>query len=280
LKIQLIALLFALTGFASCANNPVQMKDKPAEEKLFYSGKTFENIDVSSLGRKKNELSPRVLEFDQCTFKGTVRFGPLEEVYQSLPITLLFKNCSFEGDVIGDQIQFLGEISFNKCRFKKVFSARNSVFHAPAGFRDCGFDGDVQFQNAVFLKESTWQASHFYAISFFQSVRFFEKAQFSNAFFHGNADFTLCRFSEGAAFDFVKSEGNLDLSESRQEELMTFRKAELLKRTTLNGLRSFGQIRFLYTRFEDSLTTKGARFFAEKPEIINPQGGVSPTLSY
>jgi len=280
LKIQLIAWLFVLTGFASCANNPAHVQDKPAEEKLFYSGKTFDNQDLSVLGRKKNELSPKVIEFDQCTFTGTVRFGTLEEVYQSLPVTLLFKNCSFEGEVQGDMMQFLGELSFNKCRFKKVFSARNSVFHAPAGFRDCGFDGDVQFQNAVFLKESTWQGSHFYGISFFQSARFFEKAQFSNAFFHANADFTLCRFSEGAAFDFVKSEGNLDLSESRLEGLMTFRKAELFKRTSLNGLRSFGQIRFQFTRFEDSLTSKGARFFAEKPEIITPQGRITPTLSY
>jgi len=280
LKSHFYFAFFLLAALTSCASNGKMVSESNQEKKILFTGVTFEKTDLSILRKKKGDSLPVTFEFDQCTFKDELSFGPAMDEFQSFQPSLLFRNCSFEGEIKGNRTQFSGQVSFGKCRFKKPVSVQNSVFLSPASFIDCTFDQDAQFQNAIFLKESSWQSSHFYGIAFFQSVRFFEKAQFSNVVFHSNADFTLCRFSEGASFDFARSEGKLDLSESRLEGLTTFRKAELLKRVSIENLRSFGQLRFLNTRFEDSLSSKGARFFAEKPEIIQPQGAIRPIITY
>jgi hypothetical protein len=246
--------------------------------KVVFQGKTFESISIRNLLKSKSGTLPLQAEFDQCVFKGPLDLAEPGQMYQSLPVGLIFRNCSFEGEVHGSMVQFLGQISFGKCRFSKSFDARNSVFLAPAGFRECTFDGDAQFQNTIFMKESTWMGSHFYSIPFFQGTRFLDKAQFPNCVFHQNADFTLCRFEEGAVFDFARAEGNLDFSESRHHGTFTFRRAELTKVLNLTKVYSFGQLRFYETRFEGSVLTEGFRAFAEPPLLSQTVGSVKPVF--
>jgi hypothetical protein len=262
----------------SCSGSNTLKAGDPVSPKISFQGKTFEVGSIRNILKSKSGSLPLQAEFDQCVFKGTFDLAEGGQVYQSLPVGLIFRNCSFEGEVLGNMVQFLGQISFGKCRFYKTFQAQNSVFLAPAGFRECTFDGDAQFQNTVFMKESTWMGSHFYAIPLFQGARFFAKAQFPNTVFHQNADFTLCRFEEGASFDFTRADGNLDLSESRHFGNMTFRKAELLKKLILSKVHSYGQFRFFETRFEDLVVTDGFRVFADAPEISQPGGKVTPSF--
>jgi hypothetical protein len=60
---------------------------------------------------------------------------------------------------------------------------------------------------------------------------------------------------------------------------MTFRKAIFQNRISLDHFRSFALLRILDASFGDSLTQKGAQFFAEKPEILNPTGKTIPAFN-
>ena len=155
--------------------------------------------------------------------------------------------------------------------------ARNAVFMAPLAFRECGFDGEAGFQNCIFMKESTWLGTYFYSFSLFQGSRFMKTAQFQNARFMSNTDFTQCRFEEGAVFDYSIATGKLDFNESRQDGLMTFRKAVLQKGLYMNAFRSFAPLRLFDTQFEDSLYRRDFRWFAERPEIQGVQGKAAPS---
>lgn len=275
------ALLLNLCGL-SCASGPgknnqntPQTMAPTDEHKTLFKGTTFEMANLATfLEHKKGHLL-RFIEFEKCTFTGSLKFSPLENTYQTFPATVVFRDCTFEGDVQGNMTQFAGQVSFGKCRFKKLANFQNSVFLGPSGFRECTFDGDAQFQNTLFLKENTWMGSHFYGIGFFQAARFLEKANFANCVFHGYADFSICRFDEGLMMDYTRVEGTLDFTDSRQHGPMNFKGSEL-KRTQFNNLRSFALLRFTETTFNDSLITKGAQFFAEPMQIQKPKGAKAP----
>ena len=107
-----------------------------------------------------------------------------------------------------------------------------------------------------------------------------ESAQFQNVRFMANADFTRCRFEEGGIFDFCVSAGKLDFSESKQEGLMTLRKAVLQKGLYLNRFRSFAPLRLYDTQFEDSLYHKEFRWFAEPPEVHGVLGKAASSVGF
>lgn len=263
----------------SCANRNPGMQQtgfQEPEKRVLVKGKEFSQSDFQLLAKEIQAEKALVIELENCRFKSDFQFNPLPGYYASFAHNLIFRSCTFEGNVTGEMLQFQGQISFGKCLFKKPVSFRNSTFFAPAGFRECTFDGDGQFQHCQFWRESTWMGSHFFGIPLMQACRFDEVAQFTNVVFHGNADFSLCRFESGASFDFARAEGNLDLTEARQNGLMTFRKAELLKQTRFEQFQGNGRLRFFETRIEDSLKMKGARFPFFKPEFSGTSGKISP----
>jgi hypothetical protein len=263
-------ILPTLLGFGfllACSGLPGQANSSGEEGIKKFQGKKFDNQDIVSLLYEKGGRPYSALEFENCSFTGKTIFSSTGGFYQAFPATAIFRNCSFEADLLGEKTQFLGQLNFSKCTFSGLLSFQNASFLAPVGFRECNINKDFQFQNTFVAKEATWMGSHFYGISFFQGTRFFEKAQFQNGFFHANADFTQCRFVEGAMFDFVKAEGKLDFTESRTDGLMTFRKAECSRRVELNLVKSFAPIRFIDANLMDSVSTRGLIFIFDKLEF-------------
>lgn len=244
---------------------------------LTFKDKSFKATDLSGLLLSKKGRAASQLEFEGCTFDGDLSFIPLKEGFSAFMGTAIFRNCTFEGLVSGRMTQFLGQLNFGKCRFKKGANFQNATFLGPVGFRECVFDADILFQNCLFMKESNFMTSNFYGVSLFQSSRFMEKAQFGNAIFHANADFTLCRFQEGVSFDYARMEGKLDFTDSRNDGLLSFRKAEL-KRTQLTNVRSFGPVRFIETTFLDSLDTRGVQMVLDKIQLKDPKGNAIPDI--
>lgn len=278
--IPLIGAFFLVLGSVSCATGPGNSKNSGTmapmdEHQTQFKGMTFESANLATfLEHKKGHLL-RLIEFENCQFTGTLKFSPLDNIHQTFPASVIFRNCSFEGDVQANLTQFTGQVSFGKCRFKKLANFQNAVFLGPAGFRECTFDGDAQFQNAIFMRENTWMGSHFYGIGFFQAARFMEKANFSNCVFHGYADFSICRWDEGLMMDYTRVDGNIDFTDGRNFGLMNFRASEF-KRIQLNQFRSFALIRFTEATFNEGLQTDGARFFAEPLQIQKPKGAAAP----
>lgn len=266
----LLGLFFLVLGGISCATGPGKnnqsVESESGDYQMLFKEKTFEMANLATFLERKKGLTLRLLEFENCTFTGVLKFSPLDNINQTFPATVIFRNCTFEGDVQGNMTQFAGQVSFGKCRFKKLANFQNSTFSAPVGFRECTFDGDAQFQNTLFLRENTWMGSHFYGIGLFQAARFMEKANFSNCVFHGYGDFSLCRFDEGLNMDYSRCEGTLDFTDGRNMGLMNFR-GTAMKRAQLNNLRTYGLIRFTDATFSDSLITKGTQFFAEPIQI-------------
>jgi hypothetical protein len=263
--------------FPACSGLPGQAGSSSMDElQIKISDKTFENQEIAALLISKKGRSAGIIEFENCTFNGQTHFISPKGVYQGFLPSVIFRNCSFKGELSGEKIQFLGQVNFSKSSFSGNVNFQNASFQAPLGFRECNINQEFMFQNTLVMKEATWMGTHFYGISFFQGTRFFEKAQFQNVIFHANADFTLCRFDEGAMFDFARAEGKLDFSESRSEGLFTFRKAECQKRVELTLFKSFAPIRFYETTLQDSVVTKGMHFYSDGIEFKDTKGGFIP----
>lgn len=276
MRIGFLIQLLVFGSLLSCCAGPKNQNSAGTGNALVFQNETFTNASIFAMMEKAGKKQIQQLEFINCNFQGETGFGNSAGSYHGFSAGLLFKDCSFEGDVNLQAVSFAGQADFSKCRFKKNLILKNSVFLAPFAFRNCGIDGEAGFQNCTFLKESTWMGSYFYNLALFQGSSFMKPAQFQNVHFSGNADFTQCRFGDGAIFDFCIATGKLDFTESRQEGLMTFRKSALKKGAQLIKFRSFAPLKFSETEFEDSLQVRGFRWFAEKPEILNPQGSKKP----
>ena len=274
-------LLLCFSLVVSCCAGPRPSSAQQGDENtILISNRYFSHQNLLDLAKLQNGKTAHRLEFQRCTFQGQVSLSALPNAYQNFPVGIFFKDCTFEAEVNFQSIHFSGQVDFGKCQFKRGLVAKNSVFTAPVGFRECGFDGEASFQNSIFMKECTWLGCFFYSYALFQGTRFMETAQFQNTRFLANADFTRCRFEEGGIFDFCVATGKLDFSESRQEGLMTFRKAVLQKGLYLNRFRSFAPLRLYDTQFEDSLYHKEFRWFAEPPEVQGVLGKAASSVGF
>lgn len=273
----LIPLIILQAMLACCAGSKKRSGTGTTGGSLIFKDETISAGNLYELIEKSGQQQILRVEFQHCTFQGSsTSMSNLPDVYHGFAASLLFRDCTFESMLNLQGVSYAGRVDFSKCRFKKDVIIKNSVFLAPFGMRECGIDGEAGFQNCTFLKESTWMGTYFYTLALFQGSTFLKPAQFQNVHFTGNADFSLCRMQEGAIFDFCVAGGKLDFTETRQEGLMTFRKSILKKGTQLVKFRSFAPLKFLETEFEDSLQVRGFRWFAEKPEILNPQGSKKP----
>ncbi len=269
-EIRAVTVLGFLALLLSCCTSS-ENRAQPGE-RVQYTGKTFNNVNFSALGRKKGSGLPVIMEFERCTFTGTSRFLEPVSVYQAYPAGLIFRECVFEGPADGSCIQFMGQVSFGKCRFKKEVRLTNCGFMAPLGFKECTFDGEVQLQNAIFGRESAFTGSHFYDVALFQGARFHAPALFAKAFFHANADLTQCRFEEGAIFDYAHLGGNMDLSESRHWGRFSFHKTIISKKLDLSRFESLGLLRLSEVVFSGPVVSDEIRFRAEKPLLPGCSG--------
>jgi hypothetical protein len=279
-KFRLVILLFLVASSQYVLGSGQGLVKSSEGDTQIFTNRYFANQNLAELMRQADGRNCLRMEFQRCTFQGSTSMSSMPNAYQSFPAGLFFRDCTFEGELNLQSIHFTGQLDFNKCQFKKDLIARNAVFTAPLAFRECGIDGEAVFQNCLFMKESTWIASYFYKPALFQGSRFMKPAQFQSAHFMANADFNLCRFEEGGAFDGCVATGKFDFNGSRQDGLMTFRKAILQKGLSMNKFRSFAPLKFIDTKLEDSLHHRDFRWFAEVPEVQGVQGSGASTVGF
>jgi len=250
----------------ACAGNGGPKAKQSTGGKLHFEGQTFNDTTTFLSLAKNGEI---LLEFVRCTFTGPARFTTAGNEFGAFTTGAVFRDCTFEQDLIADQTQFMGRLNMVNCRFKKRAQFINCTFMAPAGWRTCAFDADAAWNNSLFMREANYMDCNFSDVARLQACRFLSTVQFSNSIFRKYADFTLCRFDEGAWLDFTVFNATADLSSARALGPITFRAAQVGK-LFLNNVQAFAPVNLGGLITTDSVRYQGSWFAKGKP-VIGPK---------
>jgi len=260
------ACLLFLLALPACAGNggaAQQSSATPSGGRRTFVGQQFKDTTTLAAFVQPKDV---LLVFERCTFAGPMRFTEGGTEFTPFAIGAVFKDCTFEADVLADQTTFMGRINMVNCRFKGRAQFNNCTFSAPAGWRTCAFDGDAAFTNSLFRREASFMDCNFSDVARLQACRFMSSAQFGNAVFRKNADFTLCRFAEGAFLDYTHFVAAADFGSAHTNGPLTLRTAHVGK-LLLTNLQASGPVYLTDLQTTDSVRIQGASFAKGKPQL-------------
>ncbi len=217
----------------------------------------FENYQV---GKDLYEGTADVsITFKNCVFEGPLVGYNLAEdgtrTTLAFRSNLSFLDCIFQEEVILKGIHVLGRVDFSGSNFHKTVNLQQATFSHHANFSRCSFRGRLLAHQMV--------ANH--QLSFFD-VKFEQDTYFQQAYFRMDADFDLSTFSEYADFSLVNADQNI-----------TFNDAYFSKRSNFGNARLRGTASFSNAKFKDIVNFRGTQFF-EAPEFSDTQFRVQPQL--
>jgi uncharacterized protein YjbI with pentapeptide repeats len=209
----------------------------PVHPVISFDGCEFGNeIRAFEYDKKENEHSvifESPVSFSHCRFRGNVDLRSSQ--FQNM---LLFRNCTFEKDVLLDNIQVVSDFDFTDClvrgtgHFQSCFWGKNvnlfkSSFDSTVLFQSSFFNGAAQF-NDVFLGEySDFSLCSFTSKVFFNYARMGEKTFFNNSTFKETAEFDYAKFDNAEFRDcFFFMQGSF--GEIRVSQLITFKGTKFL----------------------------------------------------
>lgn len=196
--------LFIIRAFAQNTVSASQIMEDIREGKnISYENAIIEgDLDFTYMAEKMPDLPKKSKWWNN---------GGTNTVEESIDVSISFKNCIFQDDVLAyihdDRsgytfiADFDKDVVFKACEFK-----RNAMF------KYSDFDGAANFSNTKFQRETT-----------FKYAEFDEKADFSNTYFDDDATFKYAQFDEGVSFKsavfeeswnikYMKARGDFDIS--------------------------------------------------------------------
>lgn len=196
--------LFLLRGFAQRTVDASKIMEDIREGKdIAYENATITGeLDFTYMAEKMPDLPKRSKWWNN---------GNSNTVEESIDVSISFKNCIFDDDVLAyihdDRSGYTFVADFDK---EVVFAG--CTFKENAMFKYSDFDDRVSFSGSDFQREST-----------FKYAEFDEAADFSNAHFEDDATFKYAQFDEGVSFKsavfeeswnikYMKARGEFDIS--------------------------------------------------------------------
>jgi hypothetical protein len=138
------------------------------------------------------------------------RHGSDKEYLYEVAIDLSFVNCVFTDDVLAfvwDKTSetsyctdFLKNVIFENCIFKKRSSFKYSTFKENACFLSGRFSQEANFKYASFYQAAIFSDCIFYDSSNFKYSVFFDFADFQDCLFKEDADYKYTKFYKGVSF--------------------------------------------------------------------------------
>lgn len=183
--------IFMLRGFAQ---ESVRAYDIMQDIK---DGKDVKYTNVTIVGEldftNRNEKYPDLPSRSKWWNKGS------NEVKESVDVSILFINCTFDDDVIA---------YIHEERSGYTFTAD---FEEDVVFRNCSFEQNAMFKYSNFDEGADFSRSKFQRKSTFKYAEFDNKANFANAYFENDATFKYAAFDEGASFQNAIFEESLNI---------------------------------------------------------------------
>lgn len=151
--------------------------------------------------RRKNVIS-RI--FTGSRYKKTLVYS----CHINVPLT--FKNCVFQGSVLGYRhdrrenetynVYFHEAVSFSGCEFQEVSTFKYTRFEKQVDFTETKFRQNAFFKYTKFATSVPFSSARFLKEANFKYTKFPEPVYFDNAIFNRYANFKYARFSEGVTF--------------------------------------------------------------------------------
>jgi uncharacterized protein YjbI with pentapeptide repeats len=188
-------------------------------------------------------------------------FGLGREYVYHVRSPLIFRDCIFDGDVIGYRqdswgnqahiVLFHENVIFQQCEFRRASAFKYSKFFAGADFR-----------NSVFHEEALFKYAHFSAYTSFVGSKFSGSANFKYAHFSTEARFADCAFSDDANFKYTNFSDAVDFTGSIFHHEADFKYTRFPQGASFVNAIFRGGANFKYARFSEPSDFEGMRIEA------------------
>lgn len=146
-----------------------------------------------------------------------------EEVKSRVEVPLVFRNCTFEGDVIAYKVlDENGKARTNWNGEKQVVYTAD--FKERVVFENCTFTGKSEFKYSEFAEEAVFSNSEFRQEANFKYADFREEARFAGSDFGRDANFKYANFHSEALFMDIRVDDRADFKYADFREGVSFAK--------------------------------------------------------
>jgi uncharacterized protein YjbI with pentapeptide repeats len=297
-------------GFYRLLSNALQKPATPLTLDLSYA-LVQGDLDLRRLGQREplygDNLSPLLSESGQIQLKrDRQRLLQLSRLSQSLLIRgqgssqqiYLFKaplvavQTRFTGQVLGDDIFFLGRMVAPGAVFEQGLAVAGARFNQSVNFSGADFRQGFQAKGSLFFQAVRFDQSQFRNGANFQGVEFKADANFSRAVLVGDLNFSRAQWQgvadfartwwQGTAFFmrayFAKA---LFLTEARFDAPLVLRQARLgepvnLRNAMVGNEMDLGDALFLPSAY---LNVAGMEFSLEQTQILGTPGKIGRVFS-
>jgi len=182
-----------------------------------------------------------------------------EEIKTIVEVPVVFRNCTFKGDVIAYKHLRDGKSSrILNIDLGDGGTTYSTDFREGVVFENCNFGGDSEFKYSTFSKNVNFSGSKFqnqanfkYAVfkngAYFAGIRFDEYANFKYADFTDKADFQDTSFREYADFKYAEFSQKANFTQGRFQRHADFKYAEFNEGVTFEKANFEGSADFKYS---------------------------------
>ena len=183
--------------------------------------------------------------------KSNTRNGMNDEYKSIVETPVVFRNCTFRGDVIAYK-------NTRESQGKKILGINidglsgatySADFQENVVFEDCKFDQSSEFKYSKFDKVVNFGGSVFSKYANFKYAKFNSESSFSNAIFNASADFKYAKFRDKSSFENIKYNKNAD-----------YKYAEFKRPVSFNNSKFRSYADFKYADFASGSTLNNTDF--------------------
>ena len=239
LSIFVFAICVSLVSFAQkevSAKSIFEAIDK--KQQIQYDGVvvvgTLDLTELSNKKRKNNKAS-----WDE--YKSTVE------------VPVVFRNCTFKGDVIAYK-------NLSKDGKRKNIAGFNIELGESSTTYSTDFPENVVFENCTFEGDSEFKYSNFARVANFSGTKFSQQANFKYAHFKGEASFSGNQFSEYANFKYADFDDQVYFKNARFRDYADFKYAHFHDGVSFKSGRFQRHADFKYTNFSNDTDFQSTDF--------------------
>lgn len=148
------------------------------------------------------------LEFKNCVFNGDVIGYFHDDLKKDLynaefQKDVIFEDCTFRGNGTFKYSKFFEKANFDNARFHEESNFKYTEFSDKASFRGTQFDEEANFKYTKLSTEIRFEGAKFRRVATFKYTKFPEYVNFAEAEFRRDANFKYAKFPKGVSFQDV-----------------------------------------------------------------------------
>ena len=229
-------------------------------QKQIAAQEIFQAINKKQLVQYDGVVVTGDLDFTELSNRKTKKEkGGWEEIKTVVEVPVVFRNCTFKGDVIaykhlqdGKKARILnlditnGGVTYS-ADFRENVVFENCTFENGSEFKYSTFSKVANFIGSKFAEQANFKYANFHQDALWAAVKFNEYANFKYAEFDNKANFEDARFFDYADFKYVEFDDKVDFTKSRFRRHADFKYADFNDGANFNKTDFEGSADFKYS---------------------------------